>query len=170
MDPLRSEADAFKVVLIVTAGALTVIAVTLLTSSVVGFVWGLLLFAYGVWRLIRDYRAAPPAGRVAVIVDDVISDALVAELRETHPDADLVLATIVPPGSTEPERELARQRMEASIQRLEEAQLWADGRVLEVDRAQLSGGGPVEGAEARVTVVALRGDGAGAGARPGTND
>jgi hypothetical protein len=163
VDPLRSEADAFRVVLIVAAGALTVIGVTLLTSSAVGFVWGLLLAGIGLWRLIKSYRDAPPAGRVAVIVEDVIGEELVAELRETHADADLLLAMVVPPGSSASEREPARERMEISLQRLREAGLWADGRVLEADRGELGGGGPVKGAEARVTVLALRGPGPGTG-------
>ena len=157
MDPLRSEADAFRVVLIVGAGALTVIVLTILAGSLVGFLWGLLLIGLGAGRLMAGRRKAAPGRRVAVLVDEVAGDRLITELREAHGDAELLLAMVVAPDSSPAEREKARQRMEVSVQRLEEAGLRARGTVLAAGQEELTGQGTPEGIEADEIVVSLRG-------------
>ncbi len=62
-NPFRSEADAFRLVMIIVAGAAAVIVVALLAGSVAGVVVaaGLIGFGLGVsWRMIRDALGAPP--------------------------------------------------------------------------------------------------------------
>ena len=73
VDPFRSEADAFRILLIVGAGALTVIVVALLFGSLPGFLWGLFLIGAGLGMIIRGRRAPASTGDVAVVVDDVMT-------------------------------------------------------------------------------------------------
>jgi hypothetical protein len=59
-NPLRSEADAFRWVLVIAAAAASVIALALLIRPAVGAAWGglLLLFAAVMaWRAWRSYRS-----------------------------------------------------------------------------------------------------------------
>ena len=51
LNPFRSEADAFRVLLICLAAAAAVIAVALLVSSLAGFLLGLVLVGVGLWRV-----------------------------------------------------------------------------------------------------------------------
>jgi hypothetical protein len=58
-NPLRSEADMFRVLLMFTVAGAAVIAVALLVSSLAGFVLALVLLAVGLWRawgLIQEWR------------------------------------------------------------------------------------------------------------------
>jgi hypothetical protein len=156
MDPFRSEADAFRMLLVVAAGALTVIVIALLFGSLPGFIWGLILFCVGVGRLIRGRRAFAPTSHVAVIVDDVAGDELISELADVEGEPEFVLAMVIPPGRPPAESEMARQRVEISLQRMQEAGLRARGRVLEAEAEELRSGGPVPGVDADSVVVALR--------------
>jgi Flp pilus assembly protein TadB len=49
-NPFRSEADAFRLLLICMAAAAAVIAVALLVSSLAGALLGLVLVGVGLWR------------------------------------------------------------------------------------------------------------------------
>jgi hypothetical protein len=58
-NPFRSEADAFRLLLICVAAAAVVIAVALLVSSLAGALLGLVLVLIGLWRawgLLQDWR------------------------------------------------------------------------------------------------------------------
>ena len=58
-NPLRREADMFRVVVMFAAGAAIVIAVALLISSLAGAIVAAILIAIGLWRtwnLIQDWR------------------------------------------------------------------------------------------------------------------
>lgn len=58
-NPLRKEADMFRVLLMFAAAAALVIAVALLVSSLAAALVGLWLLAIGLWRtwrLIQDWR------------------------------------------------------------------------------------------------------------------
>ena len=156
VDPLRSEEDAFRILLVVGAGALAVIIVALLFGSLPGFLLGLFLIGVGMGRLIRSRKTPEPTSRVAVVVDDVVQDELIAELQETEGEPEFLLAMVIAPGSPPAESELARQRVEISLQRMGEAGLRARGQVLEAAVDDLRGGGPVPGIEADSVVVALR--------------
>ena len=155
MNPLRSEADAFRLLLIIGAGALTVILVALVLGSLPGFIWGLFLIGVGVGRIVRSRGGEASATEIAVVVDDVPGDELVAELTEIEEEPAFVVAMVVAPGSGASDRERARQRMEISLQLLQEAGLRARGQVLEVAPEDL-GGGPVTGLDADRVIISLR--------------
>ena len=161
MDPLRSEADAFRLLLIVGAGALTVIAIALLFGSLPGFIWGLVLIGAGLGRVLRGRRNPPTGADVAVVVDDVPGDELIAELQAVDGEPEILLAMVIAPGSPGADRERALGRMEVSVRLMQEAGLRTRGRVLEAAAEDLRGGGPVPGLEAERTVVALGGGEAG---------
>ena len=58
-NPFRREADAFRLLLIVVAAGVAVVAVTLLVSSLAGALVGLVLLAIGLWRavgLLQEWR------------------------------------------------------------------------------------------------------------------
>jgi len=60
-NPFRSEADAFRVLVMIVAAGAVVVAVTLLTRPLVGALVGLALVAVGLWRtwgLLQAWRAA----------------------------------------------------------------------------------------------------------------
>ena len=55
-NPLRSEADAFRWIVVIGIGAASVIALTLLTRPAIGVVWAAALLGFGVglaWRSSR---------------------------------------------------------------------------------------------------------------------
>jgi fatty acid desaturase len=54
-NPIRSEADAFRMVVIVVCAAAAVIALTLLAGALWGALLGLLLIGVGVWLAVRTY-------------------------------------------------------------------------------------------------------------------
>ena len=64
-NPIRSEADAFRLVVIIGIGAAAVIAATLLTRPAVGVALASLLIGIGIGRVWRAVRGAP--GREAEI-------------------------------------------------------------------------------------------------------
>ncbi len=55
-NPLRSEADAFRWVVVFALGAASVIALTLLTRPLAGALWGLMLVLAGVAHAYRWWR------------------------------------------------------------------------------------------------------------------
>lgn len=57
-NPLRSEADAFRWVVVIGAGAASVVALTLLTRPAVGTVWAGLLVGFGVGVAYRSSRGS----------------------------------------------------------------------------------------------------------------
>jgi hypothetical protein len=157
VDPIRSEADAFRILLVVGAGALAVIVVAVLFGSLAGFLVGLFLIGLGFGKLLAGRRLPEPTSRVAVVVDDVAPYELVEELKSVEGEPEFLLAMVVAPGSSDSDRELARQRVEVSVQRMGEAGLrTGPGRVVEATPADLEGGGPVPGIEADQTVISLR--------------
>jgi hypothetical protein len=67
-NPLRSEADMFRVLLMFVVAGAVVIAVALLVSSLVGALLGLVLIGIGLWRawgLLQEWRryGSDPAER-----------------------------------------------------------------------------------------------------------
>jgi membrane protein implicated in regulation of membrane protease activity len=55
-NPLRSEADAFRLLVMVVAAGAVVVAVTLLTTPAVGFALALIFIAIAIWRSIGLVR------------------------------------------------------------------------------------------------------------------
>jgi hypothetical protein len=67
-NPFRSEADAFRVLMMFVAGGALVVAATVLISGLAGALVGVVLLAYGLWRaigLIQTWRreGSDPGGR-----------------------------------------------------------------------------------------------------------
>jgi hypothetical protein len=67
-NPLRREADMFRVLLMFVVAGAAVIAVALLVSSLAGFMLALVLLGIGLWRawgLLQDWRkyGSDPAER-----------------------------------------------------------------------------------------------------------
>ena len=69
-DPFRREADAFRVVMMILAGAVIVIAVALLTRPLIGAIVGAVLLAVGLWRAWGLARAWLQAARNRPPADD----------------------------------------------------------------------------------------------------
>src|SRR5690349_22776528 len=65
-NPLRSEADAFRWVVVIGVGAASVVGLTLLTRPGVGVAWAALLIGFGAGVAYRSSRGSIPRGNVAV--------------------------------------------------------------------------------------------------------
>lgn len=154
-NPLRSEADAFRWVVVIGIGAASVIAVTLITRPVVGVIWAaavLGLVSALAWRSSRGSlagrtevsRGGDGKHRVLVLSNQTVGGrALLAEIknRSRGRRGEILLVTPALTGSraahwasdVDPAMEEARQRMELSLQALEEAGLRARGQVGDPD-------------------------------------
>lgn len=154
-NPLRSEADAFRWVVVIGIGAASVIAVTLITRPVVGVIWAaavLGLVSALAWRSSRGSlagrtevsRSGDGKHRVLVLSNQTVGGrALLAEIknRSRGRRGEILLVTPALTGSraahwasdVDPAMEEARQRMELSLQALEEAGLRASGQVGDPD-------------------------------------
>lgn len=55
-NPLRSEADAFRLLMMVVAAGAIVVAVTLLTTPAIGLALALVFIAIAIWRSIGLFR------------------------------------------------------------------------------------------------------------------
>ena len=59
-NPLRSEADAFRWVVVIGVGAVSVIVLTLLTRPVIGVIWAAALIGFGAGVAYRGARGSLP--------------------------------------------------------------------------------------------------------------
>ena len=132
-NPLRSEADAFRWVVVIGGGALSVIVLTLLTRPVFGVVWAAALIGFGVGVGYRSARgsirgnvALTKGGdgkfRLLVIANETVQGgALLDEVRERCRDRACEILVVTPAlptsraahwaSDTDEATELARQRM-----------------------------------------------------------
>jgi GABA permease len=155
-NPLRSEADAFRWVMVIGAGALAVIALTLLTRPVSGVILAAALIGFGAGVAYRNSRGSlPGAGvevtrgrdgkrRVLVVANETVGgEALLEEIRNRcrgH-NCEILIVTPALPGSRaqhwasdlDEAIELARQRMELSVLEIERLGLKARGEIGESD-------------------------------------
>lgn len=154
-NPLRSEADAFRWVIVIGAGAASVIAVTLLTRPAFGAVWGAALIGFGLGVAYRSSRGSLPRSLdltrggdgiyrlLAVANETVTGRALLEEIgsRCRGREAEILVLTPALAGSRAAHRasdvdeaiELARQRMELSLIAIRETGLKARGEVGDSD-------------------------------------
>jgi GABA permease len=154
-NPLRSEADAFRWVVIIGAGAVSVIALTLLTRPVIGVIWAVALLGFGAGFAYRSSRGSLPRRvsvtrggdgrhRLLVVANETVGgEALLTEIRNRCRGTDseiLVLTPAVAVSRTEhwvsdvdEAIELARQRMELSLIALKGAGLRAKGEIGDSD-------------------------------------
>jgi hypothetical protein len=142
-NPLRSEADAFRWVVVIGAGAASVIALTLLTRPAIGVVWAAALVGFGAGMAWRTARGALPRDlplsrggdgrhRVLVIANQTVGGrALLEEISNRSRARNSEILVLTPAlarsraahwaSDTDEATELARQRMELSLQAIEEA-------------------------------------------------
>lgn len=151
-NPLRSEAEAFRWVVVIAAGAATVMVVTWLTRPLIGAIWGLILIGAGIVYLIRSSRGADLQkvtitrggdGRYRVLLmanqtvrsPDLVEAAVKATEGHTRHEIMLVVPTLVHSraalwaSETDEATERARQRMELTLLDLKQAGRNARGKV-----------------------------------------
>jgi len=149
-NPLRSEADAFRWVVVIGAGALSVIVLTLLTRPVVGVVWAAALIGFGVGFGYRSSRGSLPRQvavgqdgdgkfRLLVVANETVAGgALIDEIRRRCQGRECEILVVTPAlaasrashwaSDIDEAIELARQRMELSLIAIGELGLRAKAR------------------------------------------
>lgn len=154
-NPLRSEADAFRWVVVIGGAAVSVILLTLLTRPVIGVVWAALLLGFGAGLGYRSSRGALPRTvevtrggdgkhRVLVVANETVGgEALLAEIRERCRGRDCEILVVTPAVSVSRTEhwvsdvdeaiELARQRMELSLIAIGELGLRVRGEIGDSD-------------------------------------
>jgi hypothetical protein len=150
-NPLRSEADAFRWIVVIGIGCASVVALTLLTRPAIGVAWATALIGFGVgiaWRSSRGTlrgnvqvsRGGDGKRRVLVVANQTVGgQALLREIqnRTRGVRSEILVVTPALVGSraahwssdVDEAIELARQRQELSLQALQEAGLRARGQV-----------------------------------------
>jgi hypothetical protein len=150
-NPLRSEADAFRWIVVIGTGAASVIALTLLTRPAIGAAWAAALIGFGVglaWRSSRGTlrgsvelsRGGDGKRRVLVVANQTVGGrALLREIENRTRGGDSEILVVTPAlassraahwsSDVDEAIELARQRMELSLQAIQEAGLRARGQV-----------------------------------------
>jgi hypothetical protein len=154
-NPLRSEADAFKWVVVIGLGALSVIALTLLTRPVVGVVWAAALLGFGAGFAYRAARGNLPRSveltrggdgkhRLLVVANETVGGkGLIEEIRSRCRGRACEILVVTPAltasrashwaSDVDAAIELARQRMELSLIALDELGLKARGEIGDSD-------------------------------------
>lgn len=154
-NPLRSEADAFRWVLIVGVAAASIIALTLLTRPVIGVVWTALLVGFGIGFGFRAARGSLPRSvavtkggdgkyRLLVIANETVQgEALLAEIRDRCHERKCEVLVVTPAlaasrtshwtSDIDEAIELARQRMELSLIEIRQLGLKARGEIGDSD-------------------------------------
>ena len=154
-NPLRSEADAFRWVVVIGAGALAVILLTVLTRPVFGVILTAALIGVGAGIAYRNARGSmrqtlevtrgrDGRHRILVVANETVGgEPLLAEIgnRGRGRNSRILVVTPALPGSraqhwasdTDGATELARQRMELSLIELDRLGLRAKGQIGDSD-------------------------------------
>jgi hypothetical protein len=154
-NPLRSEADAFRWVVVIGVAAVSVIVLTLLTRPVVGVVWAAALIGFGIGVGYRSSRGSLPQSvplthggdgkfRLLVVANETVGGkALIEEIRRRCQGRDCQILVVTPAlaasrashwaSDIDEARELARQRMELSLIAIGELGLKARGEIGDSD-------------------------------------
>jgi hypothetical protein len=154
-NPLRSEADAFKWVVVIGAGAVSVIVLTLLTRPVIGVVWTAALIGFGAGfayraargslsRSVELTRGGDGRHRVLVVANETVGGGeLLNEIAARCRGRDCEIFVVTPALATsrashwasdvDEAMELARQRMELSLIAIDELGLKAKGEIGDSD-------------------------------------
>ena len=154
-NPLRSEADAFKWVVVIGAVAASVIALTLLTRPAVGVVWAALLIGFGIGFGYRGARGALPRTvevtrggdgkfRLLVVANETVGgEALLDAVRGRCAGRRSEVMVVTPAlassrasywsSDLDEAIEPARQRMELSLIAIGEMGLKAKGEIGDAD-------------------------------------
>jgi GABA permease len=154
-NPLRSEADAFRWVVVIGVGAVSVIGLTLLTRPVFGVVWAAALVGFGAGVAYRNSRGSLPRNvaltqggdgkyRLLVVANETVGGgALITEIRDRSRNRDSEILVVTPAlvasrashwaSDVDEAMELARQRMELSLIAIGEQGLKAKGEIGDSD-------------------------------------
>jgi len=154
-NPLRSEADAFRWVVVIGVAAASVIILTLLTQPVVGVIWAALLIGFGIGFGYRAARGSLPQDievthggdgkfRLLVVANETVQgEALIDEIRERCRDRKCEVLVVTPAlaasradhwaSDIDEAIELARQRMELSLIEIRQLGLKARGEIGDSD-------------------------------------
>ncbi len=154
-NPLRSEADAFRWVVVIGVAAVSVILLTLLTRPVVGVVWAALLLGFGAGLAYRNARGSLPRSieltrggdgkhRLLVVANETVGGGALQEEIQGHcrgRDCEIMIVTPALSVSRaehwasdiDEAIELARQRMELSLIAIEGLGFKARGEIGDSD-------------------------------------
>lgn len=154
-NPLRSEADAFRWVVVIGVAAASVIALTLLTRPAVGAAWGALLIGFGIGVAYRTSRGSLPRNvrvtqggdgryRLLVVANETVGgQALREEIRNRCRGRSSEILVVTPAltasraahwaSDVDEAMELARQRLELSLIEIDRLGLKARGEVGDSD-------------------------------------
>lgn len=154
-NPLRSEADAFRWLVVIAAGVVSATVLTLLTRPVVGVVWTALLIGFGIGFGYRSARGSLPRNvqvtrggdgkfRLLVIANETVQgEELLREIRDRCRDRRCEVMVVTPAlassrtshwtSDIDEAIELARQRMELSLIEIKRLGLKAKGEIGDSD-------------------------------------
>lgn len=154
-NPLRSEADAFRWLVVIAAGVVSATVLTLLTRPLVGVVWTVLLIGFGVGFGYRSARGSLPRNvevtrggdgkfRLLVIANETVQgEELLKEIRDRCRDRRCEVMVVTPAlassrashwaSDIDEAIELARQRMELSLIEIKQLGLRAKGEIGDSD-------------------------------------
>jgi hypothetical protein len=154
-NPLRSEADAFRWVVVIGIGAVSVIVLTLLTRPAIGAVWAAALIGFGAGVAYRNSRGSLSRNvdvtrgrdgrhRLLVVANETVGGGeLLEEIRNRCQGRDSEILVVTPALATsraahwasdvDEAMEIARQRMELSLIAIEELGLKARGEIGDSD-------------------------------------
>jgi hypothetical protein len=154
-NPLRSEADAFRWVVVIGVAAVSVIGLTLLTRPVFGVVWAAALLGFGAGFAYRNSRGSLPRSvelgrggdgkhRLLVVANETVGGAaLLEEIRDRCRGRRCEILVVTPAlvasraahwaSDVDEAMELARQRMELSLIAIGELGIKAKGEIGDSD-------------------------------------
>jgi hypothetical protein len=154
-NPLRSEQDAFRWLLVIGAAVASAIALTLLTRPAVGVAWTALLIGFGIGFGYRSARGSLPRDvqvtqggddkfRLLVIANETVQgEALLKEIGDRCRDRRCEVLVVTPAlaasrashwaSDIDEAIELARQRMELSLIEINQLGYKAKGEIGDSD-------------------------------------
>jgi GABA permease len=154
-NPLRSEADAFRWVVAIGLGAVSIIGLTLLTRPVIGVVWAAALLGFGAGFAYRNSRGSLPRSveltrggdgkhRLLVVANETVGGGpLLREIGDRCRNRDCEILIVTPAlaasrashwaSDVDEAIELARQRMELSLIAIGELGLKGKGEIGDSD-------------------------------------
>jgi GABA permease len=154
-NPLRSEQDAFRWLLVIGAAVASAIALTLLTRPAVGVAWTALLIGFGIGFGYRSARGSLPRNvqltrggdrkfRLLVVANETVQgEALLKEIGDRCRDRHCEVMVVTPAlaasrashwaSDIDEAIELARQRMELSLIEIKQLGFKAKGEIGDSD-------------------------------------
>jgi hypothetical protein len=154
-NPLRSEADAFRWLVVIAAGVVSATVLTLLTRPVVGVAWTALLIGFGIGFGYRSARGSLPRNvqltrggdrkfRLLVVANETVQgEALLKEIGDRCRDRHCEVMVVTPAltasrashwaSDIDEAIELARQRMELSLIEIKQLGFKAKGEIGDSD-------------------------------------